>query len=64
MSQSKLLAQLLRDLLLADYTASPVAASGLGLTGYDDRLDDLSAEAFAARDAYAAAFLASLGRHR
>jgi uncharacterized protein (DUF885 family) len=59
-SQSELLAQLLRDLLLADYTASPVAASGLGLTGYDDRLDDLSAEAFAARDAYAAAFLASL----
>ena len=38
----------------------PVAASGLGLTEYDERLDDLSADAFRARDASAAAFLARL----
>ena len=34
----------LDDLLHADFAASPVAASGLGLADYDDRLDDLSAE--------------------
>jgi uncharacterized protein (DUF885 family) len=50
----------LHDLLQADFAASPVAASGFGLSDYDDRLDDLSAEAFAKRDADAAAFLARL----
>ena len=51
---------LLADLLAADVAASPVMASGLGLPGYDGRLDDLSADAFAARDATAAALLARL----
>jgi len=60
MTESSALASVLRDLLLADFAASPVAASGLGLSEYDDRLDDLSAEAFAARDAYAAEALARL----
>src|SRR5262245_33581361 len=46
------------DLLAADRAASPVMGSALGLTEYDERLDDLSAEAFARRDADAAAFLA------
>ena len=41
----------LHDLLEADFAASPVAASGFGLTDYDDRLDDLSADAFRQRDA-------------
>ena len=44
----------------ADFAASPVAARALGLTDYDARLDDLSAEAFAQRDADAAAFLGRL----
>ena len=52
----------LHDLLDADFAASPVAASGYGLTDYDERLDDLSADAFRRRDAYAAAFLARLER--
>ncbi len=34
-----------------EFEANPVAASGLGLTAYDARLDDLSATAFEARDA-------------
>lgn len=54
------LAAALADLLAADFAASPVAASGYGLTEHDSRLDDLSAGAFAARDAYAAAILARL----
>jgi uncharacterized protein (DUF885 family) len=52
----------LRDLLDTDFAASPVAASGFGLTEYDDRLDDLSADAFRRRDADAAAFLGRLER--
>jgi uncharacterized protein (DUF885 family) len=54
------LPRLLDELLAFDLSASPVLASGLGLTEYDDRLDDLSAEAFARRDAFAAAHLAKL----
>ncbi len=50
----------LRDLLAADFDASPVAASGLGLTDHDGRLDDLSADALRGRDAHAASFLARL----
>ena len=46
------------DLLASDLAASPVMGSALGLTEHDERLDDLSAEAFARRDADAAAFLA------
>src|SRR5436190_14915200 len=52
----------LRDLLDADFAASPVAASGAGLTDYDTRLDDLSADAFRRRDAEAARFLSRLER--
>lgn len=51
---------ILDDLLAADFAASPVAATAVGLTEYDERLDDLSADALRARDAYAAAFLARL----
>ena len=54
------LAATLGSLLDADFAASPVSGSAVGLTQYDDRLDDLSAEAFAARDAYAADLLARL----
>ena len=45
----------LHDLLEADFAASPVAASGFGLTEYDEKLDDLSADAFHQRDADAGA---------
>jgi uncharacterized protein (DUF885 family) len=54
------LSSTLADLLDADFAASPVAASGYGLTEFDDRLDDLSADAFRARDAYAADYLRRL----
>ena len=47
------LAAALADLLAADFAASPVLASSVGLTEFDDRLDDLSAEAFERRDATA-----------
>jgi uncharacterized protein (DUF885 family) len=50
----------LADLLANDFAASPVAASGFGLTDYDGLLDDLSADAFAAHDAATAAILARL----
>jgi uncharacterized protein (DUF885 family) len=50
----------LADLLAKDFAASPVSASGYGLTDYDERLDDLSADAFAARDAYAGDLLTRL----
>ena len=39
-----------------------MAASGFGLTEYDERLDDLSADAFRRRDADAAPFLGRLER--
>jgi len=54
------LSETLDDLLARDFAASPVAASGFGLTDFDERLDDLSADAFGARDAYAADLLARL----
>jgi uncharacterized protein (DUF885 family) len=44
--------------LANEYELSPVAASNLGLTQYDRRLDDLSAAAFAQRDADAVEWLA------
>jgi uncharacterized protein (DUF885 family) len=59
-----ILASTLRDLLDADFAASPVAASGFGLTDFDDRLDDLSADAFRRRDADAETFLGRLERVR
>ncbi len=54
------LQEVIDDLLRSDFEAQPVAASGLGLTDYDERLDDLSEDALHARDASAAAFLARL----
>ncbi len=50
----------LADLLAADFAASPVMASQVGRAEFDERLDDVSADAFAARDASAAALLARL----
>ena len=52
----------LHDLLDAGLRRSPIAASGYGLTEYDDRLDDLSADAFRRRDADAETFLGRLER--
>ena len=54
------LAAALADLLTADFEASPVMASQVGRTEFDERLDDVSSEGFAARDATAAEFLARL----
>ena len=49
----------LSDLLDADFAFSPVTASGYGLTDYDERMDDVSADAQQARDAAAVEFLAT-----
>jgi uncharacterized protein (DUF885 family) len=54
------LAAALADLLASDFAASPVMASQVGLTEFDERLDDVSADAMAARDATAAAMLERL----
>jgi hypothetical protein len=51
--------QLVDEFLREEYEESPVNASGLGLIEYDDRLDDLSAEAFERRQARAAVARAS-----
>ena len=51
--------QLLDQFLREEYEESPVNASSLGLIEYDDRLDDLSAEAFERRQARAAVARAS-----
>jgi uncharacterized protein (DUF885 family) len=50
-------AQLADEFLDAEFAESPVRASGLGLTDYDDRLDDLSEAAFDRRRAADAAWL-------
>lgn len=47
------LTQLVDDFLQAEFAAYPTRASGLGLTEYDERLDDLTAEGFLRRDAEA-----------
>ena len=47
---------LCREFLAEEYEAAPVMASGLGLTEFDGRLDDLSAEAFAERRRRSAAW--------
>lgn len=52
------LASLIDGFLQNEFETSPVLASGLGLTEYDERLDDLSAESFRKRDADAAEWLA------
>jgi uncharacterized protein (DUF885 family) len=49
-------ADLVREFLAEQYAANPVRASGLGLTEFDDQLDDLSADAFERRAASAAAW--------
>lgn len=51
------LAQLVDEFLETEFSHSPTLASRLGLTGYDHKLDDLSADAFELRDSDAAAFL-------
>lgn len=51
---------LCREFLAEEYDAAPVAASALGLTGYDDRLDDLSEGAFLERRRRQAAWLGRL----
>ena len=43
--------ELVERFLDHEFEVSPVRASGLGLTDYDERLDDLSADAFRRRDA-------------
>ncbi len=48
---------LVQEFLDREHELSPVRASQLGLTRYDARLDELSAESFRARDAEAAAWL-------
>jgi uncharacterized protein (DUF885 family) len=55
-----ILGSTLHDLLDADFAASPTTASGFGLTEFDERLDDLSADAFRARDADAGTYLRRL----
>src|SRR5687768_11407695 len=50
-------AQLVDDFLINEYETSPVAATALGLTQYDEQLDDLSAAAFMRRDSDAAEWL-------
>lgn len=48
--------EIIDEFLGEEFDESPVSASGLGLTEYDDRLDDLSAEAFDRRRSRAAAW--------
>jgi uncharacterized protein (DUF885 family) len=50
-------AALVDELLDEEFERSPVLASALGLTEYDERLDDLSAEQMLERDAAAAAWI-------
>ena len=45
-------------MLSREFYRSPVLASRLGLTDHDERLDDLSADAFVRRDAEDAEMLA------
>ena len=52
----------LHDLLESDFASSPTAASGYGLTEYDDRLDDVSADAFRRRETDAGTYLGRLER--
>ena len=54
--------QLVDEFLANEYKTSPVTASGLGLTDYDDRVDDLSAEAWQKRDTDAEVWLARFGQ--
>jgi uncharacterized protein (DUF885 family) len=49
--------QLIEDFLANEWELSPIRASSVGLTAYDERLDDMSAEAFQRRDDDAAEWL-------
>lgn len=51
------IAKLIDDFLTNEWELSPVKASGNGLTAYDERLDDMSADAFERRDSDAAEWL-------
>ncbi|HEX9633958.1 MAG TPA: DUF885 domain-containing protein [Candidatus Limnocylindria bacterium] len=51
-------ADLAHDFLAEQYNEHPVRSSGMGLTQFDDQLDDLSAEAFERRATSAAAWRA------
>src|SRR6188474_1511746 len=50
--------QLVDDFLKNEYETSPVAATALGLTDYDERVDDMSESAYRKRDADAVEWLA------
>ena len=50
-------AQLVDDFLANEWELSPVTASFLGLTQFDEKLDDMSADAFRRRDSDAAEWL-------
>jgi uncharacterized protein (DUF885 family) len=50
-------ASLVDEFLKNEFETSPVTATTLGLTDYDERLDDLSADAFRKRDSDAAEWL-------
>ena len=50
--------QLVDEFLINEFETSPVMATTLGLTQYDEKLDDLSAAAFRKRDTDAADWLA------
>jgi uncharacterized protein (DUF885 family) len=50
--------QLVDDFLKNEFETSPVMATALGLTDYDERLDDMSESAYRKRDADAAEWLA------
>jgi uncharacterized protein (DUF885 family) len=52
------LSRLIDDFLTNEFQTSPVSASALGLTEYDELLDDFSADAFAKRDSDAERYLA------
>lgn len=49
--------QLVDDFLANEWDISPISASILGLTQFDEQMDDMSAEAFRRRDADAAEWL-------
>jgi uncharacterized protein (DUF885 family) len=49
-------ADLVQEFLAEQYAAHPVRSSGMGLTEYDDQLDDLTGDAFERRAASAAAW--------
>jgi uncharacterized protein (DUF885 family) len=49
---------LVDDFLKNEYETSPVTATALGLTAYDERLDDMSAAAYLKRDSDAVEWLA------